>query len=58
MDPASALRDEVLRTHDSFQSTQGIVLDITEADRLAFDSIGYDVVGPTPGAWRGLRCTN
>ena len=54
MDPASALRDNVLRTHDSFQSTQGIVLDITEADRLAFDSIGYDVVGPTPGAWRGI----
>ena len=54
MDTRTALRDSIARTHDSSLSTQGIIVDITEADRLAFDSIGYDVVGPTPGAWRGI----
>ena len=55
MDPFSINRDEVLQTNDSVINTQGLIIDISEADRLAFDSIGYDVVGGAPGDWNGIR---
>ncbi len=55
MDQASWLRDEIIQTNDSTVTTQGMVINISEADRLAFDSIGYDVVGGTPGDWAGIR---
>jgi hypothetical protein len=55
MDPFSVLRDEVIQVTDPWQSTQGLITNISEADRTAFDSIGYDVVGPVPGAWQGIR---
>ena len=54
MDRGSVLRDEVLRSHDIAQYPQGAIINVTEADRLAFDTIGYDMVGPTPGAWEGI----
>ncbi len=55
MDQASLIRDEILQTNDSTVYTQGMIIDISEADRMAFDAIGYDVVGGTPGDWAGIR---
>ncbi len=55
MEPCFSAHDEIIRTDDPFQSTAGMIFDITEADRTAFDAIGYDVVGPTPGAWNGIE---
>ncbi len=55
MDPASYLRDEVIQLNDSFQTTQGLINNLSEADLLAFDSIGWDVVGPAAGDWLGLK---
>ncbi len=55
MDPRSRLRDEVLYELDPNQTTEGLIHDITEADRTAFDAIGYNVVGGTPGDWLGIR---
>lgn len=54
MDPVSLLRDEINFEVDPFQTTTGIITNISEADRLAFDSIGYDVVGGAPGDWQGI----
>ncbi len=54
MDPVSLLRDEIIFEVDPFQTTVGMITNISEADRLAFDSIGYDVVGGTPGDWKGI----
>ncbi|MFV2066256.1 MAG: NF038122 family metalloprotease [Pirellulales bacterium] len=55
MDPISRFRDEVIILLDPVQSTVGLITDITEQDREAFDSIGYDAVGGTPGDWQGIR---
>ncbi len=55
MDQTSRLRDEIINTYDSTVTTQGMVINISEADRLAFDSIGWDVVGGAPGDWQGIR---
>lgn len=55
MDAYSFLHDEILYALDPNQTTEGILVNISEADRLAFDSIGYDVVGGAPGDWQGIR---
>ena len=54
MDPISMWRDEIEHINDPVQTTQGLIKDITEQDREAFDIIGYDVVGGTPGDWQGI----
>ena len=54
MDPISRLRDEVNWQNDPFQTTVGVRIDMSEQDRLAFDVIGWDVQGPTPGDWDGI----
>ncbi len=55
MDPVSVWRDELIELRDPFQETVGLLVDISEQDREAFDAIGFDVVGGTPGDWQGIR---
>ena len=56
MNPISRWRDRLgADTYDPVQSTVGLITNITEQDREAFDAIGYDVVGGTPGDWQGIR---
>jgi len=55
MDPIHRFRDEVFQLLDPVQSTLGLITNITDQDREAFDSIGYDAVGGTPGDWQGIR---
>ncbi|MFV2068298.1 MAG: NF038122 family metalloprotease, partial [Pirellulales bacterium] len=55
MDPVSGWRDNLIELRDPLQSTTGLLINISEQDREAFDSIGYDVVGGAPGDWQGIR---
>ncbi len=54
MDPVSRQRDEIFWRLDPVQTTEGLLIHVGEEDRLAFDVIGYDVVGGTPGDWQGI----
>ncbi len=58
MDPVSRLRDQITQINDPQQSTVGLTINPTEIDRMAFDVIGYDVVGGMAGDWQGITLEN
>ena len=54
MDPASRHFNEVRWAINPFNSTEGLIVHVSEQDRLALDVIGYDVVGGAAGDWQGI----